>query len=48
MRSYLINKNICTYYWLRKGVARSWLFGWQAPFEKAIPCFWKGDVHSLM
>jgi hypothetical protein len=39
MRSYLINKNLCFYYWLRKGIGKKNALGVAKTFEKMI--LWK-------
>jgi hypothetical protein len=39
MRSFLINKNLCLCYWLRKRVGKKYAFWVSAHIEKAILIF---------
>ena len=39
MRSYLINKNLCLYYWLRKRIGKSRALVVANTFEKTILVF---------
>jgi hypothetical protein len=39
MRSYLINKNICAYYWLRRRIGKELAFRVASTVEKAILVF---------
>jgi hypothetical protein len=39
MRSYLINKNVCFYYWFRKRVGKKLAFQVALSVEKAILLF---------
>jgi hypothetical protein len=47
MRGYLINKNICLYYWLRKRIGKKPAFCIAAAFEAVILVFgretWNGS-----
>lgn len=36
MRSFLINKNLCFYYWLRKKVGKTWAFRVASRLEKVL------------
>jgi len=39
VRGFLINKNLCFYYWLRKRIGKKWAFGVANRIEKAILVF---------
>ena len=39
MRSFLINKNLCFYYWLKKKIGKRWAFGVAKTIEKTILIF---------
>ena len=39
MRGFLINKNLCFYYWLRKRIGNQGAFMVADAFEKVIPIF---------
>jgi hypothetical protein len=39
MRSFLINKNLCLYYWLKKKIGKKWAFGVANAIEKTILIF---------
>jgi len=39
MRSFLINKNLCFYYWLKKKIGRKWALGVANVIEKIILIF---------
>jgi hypothetical protein len=47
MRSFLINKNLCLYYWLKRRIGKKWALGAANAIEKtilifgrkAMPCF---------
>ena len=39
MRSYLINKNVCFYYWLRKRIGKQLAYQVALSVEKAILLF---------
>jgi len=39
MRSYLINKNLCLYYWLRKRIGKKWAFSVARALEKVLLIF---------
>jgi hypothetical protein len=39
MRSFLINKNLCFYYWLKKRIGKKWAFGVAQAIEKTILLF---------
>jgi hypothetical protein len=36
MRSFLINKNLCLYYWLKKRIRKTWALGVANTIEKTI------------
>ncbi len=50
MRGFLINKNICFYYWLRKKIGKKPAFSLASAFEAAILVFgretWNGSQKS--
>jgi hypothetical protein len=39
MRSFLINKNLCFYYWLSKKIRKKWALGLANAIEKIILVF---------
>jgi hypothetical protein len=39
MRSFLINKNLCLYYWLKKKIGKKWALGAANTMEKIILIF---------
>jgi hypothetical protein len=39
MRSFLINKNLCFYYWLKKRIGKNWSFKVATIVEKIILVF---------
>ena len=39
MRSFLINKNLCFYYWLKKKIGKKWALGLANAIEKTILIF---------
>lgn len=39
MRSFLINKNLSLYYWLKKRLGKKWAFGVAGTIEKVILMF---------
>jgi len=39
MRSFLINKNLCLYYWLKKKIGKKWALGVANTIEKIILIF---------
>ena len=39
MRTFLINKNLCFYYWLKKRIGREWAFRVVNQIEKIILVF---------
>jgi hypothetical protein len=39
MRSFLINKNLCFYYWLRKSIGKALALEIAIPIEKVILIF---------
>jgi hypothetical protein len=39
MRSFLINKNLCLYYWLKKKIGKKWALGVANSIEKTILIF---------
>jgi hypothetical protein len=39
MRSFLINKNLCFYYWLKKKIGKKWALGVANGIEKTILIF---------
>ena len=39
MRSFLINKNLCFYYWLKKKIRKKWALGVANAIEKIILIF---------
>jgi len=44
MRSFLINKNICFYYWLKKKIGKKWALGVATTIEKTILILGR-DIH---
>jgi len=46
MRSSLINKNICFYYWLRKRIGKELAFQVASTFEKATLLFGRETLMS--
>jgi hypothetical protein len=44
MRSYLINKNLCLYYWLRRRIAKNRAFWVASIIEKIILIFGREEV----
>jgi hypothetical protein len=42
MRSFLANKNLCLYYWLRKRVGKKRALWVAHNIEKGNPYLWKG------
>jgi hypothetical protein len=48
MRSYLINKNLCLYYWLRKKVGRKQALRMATTLEKTLLIFGREVItHAL-
>lgn len=39
MRSFLINKNLCFYYWLKKNIGKKWALGVAKTIERTILVF---------
>ena len=39
MAGFLINKNLCFYYWLKKKIGKKWAFGVANAIEKIILIF---------
>jgi len=39
MRSFLINKNLCFYYWLKKRIGKDWAFRMANTIERVILVF---------
>jgi hypothetical protein len=39
MRSFLVNKNLCLYYWLKKKIGKKWALGVANAVEKTILIF---------
>jgi hypothetical protein len=39
MRGFLINKNLCLYYWLKKKIGKKWALGMAKATEKTILIF---------
>ncbi len=39
MRSFLINKNLCLYYWVKKKIGKKWALGVANAIEKIILVF---------
>lgn len=46
MRSYLINKNLCFYYWLKKRVGKKWAFRLAITTEKVILIFGRQPIQK--
>jgi hypothetical protein len=44
MRSFLINKNLCFYYWLKKKIGKKWALGVANTIEKTILIFGRDMV----
>jgi hypothetical protein len=52
MRCFLINKNLCLYYWLKKRIGKKWALGVANVIEKTIlifgrevkPCFNRNEM----
>jgi len=44
MRSFLINKNLCIYYWLKKIIGKKLAFGLTNTVEKAILLFGRETI----
>ncbi len=44
MRGFLINKNLCFYYWLRKRIGKKRAFGVANRIEKVILVFGREDI----
>jgi hypothetical protein len=44
MRGFLINKNLCFYYWLRKRIGKKRALGVASRIEKAILVFGREDI----
>jgi hypothetical protein len=44
MRSFLINKNLCLYYWLKRRVGKKWAFGVANILEKAVLMFGREEI----
>jgi len=42
MRGFLINKNLCLYYWLKKKIGKKCAFGIANAIEKTLLIFWEG------
>jgi len=47
MRGFLINKNLCLYYWLRKRVGKKWAFKLAIGAEKVILIFGREPMRDL-
>lgn len=48
MRSFLINKNLCFYYWLRKGVGKKRALFMANAIEKTILMFGRETIPDFM
>jgi hypothetical protein len=46
LRGFLVNKNLCLYYWLRKRVGRKWAFRLAISAEKTILIFGREPIHN--
>jgi len=44
MRTFLINKNLCFYYWLRKRIGKEWAFRVVTKIEKIILVFGREKI----
>jgi hypothetical protein len=44
MRGFLINKNLCFYYWLRKRIGKKWALAVANRIEKAILVFGREPI----
>jgi len=44
MRSFLINKNLCFYYWLKKRIGKDWAFRMANTIESAILVFGREQI----
>ena len=44
MRSFLINKNLCFYYWLRKKIGKEWAYRVSSTLEKVILIFGREPI----
>jgi len=44
---FLINKNLCFYYWLKKKIRKSWALGVAKAFEKIILIFGRDKMPYL-
>ena len=44
MRSFLINKNLCFYYWLKKKIRKKWALGVANAIEKIILIFGRDTI----
>ena len=47
MRSFLVNKNLCLYYWLRKRVGKRWALRLAVSAEKVILIFGREPLRNL-
>jgi len=46
MRGFLINKNLCFYYWLKKRIGKPWAFRVANTIEKVILIFGRGHIEN--
>jgi hypothetical protein len=46
MRGFLINKNLCLYYWLKKRVGKEWAFRLAVSTEKVILIFGREPIQE--
>ena len=46
MKSFLINKNLCFYYWLKKRIGKKRAYGVASAIEKAILVFGRDHVEG--
>jgi hypothetical protein len=44
MRTFLINKNLCLYYWLKKRIGKEWAFRVVSQIEKIILVFGREKI----
>jgi hypothetical protein len=44
VRNFLINKNLCFYYWLRKRIGKEWAFRVVNKIEKIILVFGREQI----
>ena len=47
MRNFLINKNLCLYYWLRKTIGKKWALRVAVAIEKVVLIFGRKAMPCL-